>query len=48
MKELSGKQFFSRFEFFLTCRSHKMMPREGLAFFNFFKISYARFETRMK
>jgi hypothetical protein len=49
VKGLSGKQFFSRFEFFFPLLGHiKWHHTKVLHFFVFFWVSYARFRTRMK
>jgi hypothetical protein len=47
-KGLSEKLAHSRFEFFLTTRSHRMMPHEGFTFFWFFWISYTWFGTHAR
>jgi hypothetical protein len=39
--------FYQGLNLFPTSRWYKIMPREGLTFFYFFLISYARFWTRM-
>jgi hypothetical protein len=38
MKGISGKLLYPRSEFFPAPRSHKIMPREGLVFFDFFEL----------